>query len=251
MEKISVTIICRNEEKNIEECIRGVLWADEIVVIDAFSTDKTVEIASKFNVRIIQNEWLGYAKQREFALSKCNNDWVFSIDADERCTPELEKEIEDTLNSSSNKFSGFKIPRKNFFLGKWVKHCGWYPGYQLRLFKKSCIKVTDRLIHEGYELNSEPGILKNDLIHFTVQSIDDYMTRVNHYSTMQALEKRGRKNVKFRDIFLRPLSAYLQQYFLKGGFLDGITGLMVVNFHVMTNMLTYMKIWEMQNKKNT
>jgi hypothetical protein len=173
---------------------------------------------------------------------------VLSIDSDERCTSELANEIKEIINSKTT-ITGFRIPRKNFFLGKWIKHCGWYPGYQLRLFNKNKVKVADRLVHEKYETDTEPGLIKSNILHFTVQSINDYATRVNHYSSLQAIEKLNRKQIGFLDVFLRPVLAVLHHYILKGGFLDGIRGLMVVQFHVITNMLTYMKIWEMQNKK--
>jgi len=248
MEKISAVIICYNEEKNIEDCIKSILWADEIILVDGFSEDKTIETASKYNVKIFTNKWEGYAKQRDFALSKCTHNWVFSIDADERCSVELEFEIKEIMNKNLSVY-GYKIPRQSFFLGKWVRHCGWYPAYQLRFFNKKHILISDKLVHESYITDGETGILNNDIIHFTVQSLKDYTSRINHYSTLQALEKKDKK-VTFFGIFLRPVVAFLHHYIFKGGFLDGITGLMVVQFHVITRMLTYMKIREIQNKKD-
>jgi len=245
-----VTIICGDEENNIEECIKSVQWADEIILVDSYSKDKTIEIASKYNVKIFQNKWESFAEQRQIALSKCSNDWVFSLDADERCTSILAEEIKEKINSSENKFTGFKIPRKSFFLNKWVRHGGWYPDYQLRLFKKQAT-VSDRLVHEKYEVKGEIGFLKNDLLHYTVSSISDYMHKVNQYSTLQAIEKAGKKKINFFNMLFRPILAFIQGYILKGGFLDGITGLMVVNFHIITNMLAYMKIWQIQRNKNT
>jgi glycosyltransferase involved in cell wall biosynthesis len=244
---ISVTIICKNEEKNIRECLESVKWADEIIVVDSFSTDKTVEIAKEFTNKIFKEEWRGYARQREFALSKTSHEWIFPLDADERCSVELKEEILSAVNSGNN-FAGYRIPRKSFFLGKFVKHCGWYPGYQMRLFLKDKTKVADRLVHEGYEVNGETGYLINDILHYTVNSISDYMSRVNHYSSLQAVEKSNKRKIKLTDLLLRPAAAFIQSYFFKKGFLDGIHGLMVTNFDVMTNMLTYMKAWEIQNK---
>jgi glycosyltransferase involved in cell wall biosynthesis len=246
---ISVTVICKNEEDNILECLESVKWADEIIVVDSFSSDRTVEIAREFTDKIFEEEWRGYAKQREFALSKVSKEWVFPLDADERCTEELRVEILSAIKSGNN-LAGYRIPRKSFFLGKFIKHCGWYPGYQTRLFLKEKTYVADRLVHEGYEIKGEMGFLKNDILHYTVGSITDYMSRVNHYSTLQAAEKAEKKKVKFSDILLRPVASYIQQFFFKRGFLDGIYGLMVTNFDVMTNMLTYMKAWEIQNKTN-
>ena len=243
---LSITIICKNEEKNIYNCLESVKWADEIVVVDAFSTDKTIEIARRYTDKVFQNKWEGYAEQRKFALSKVSHQWVFSLDADEKCTEELKSEILDAIQNSKE-IAGYKIPRKSYFLGKWIKHCGWYPGYQLRLFKKSETTVTDRLVHEGYEVNGTIGYLKNAIEHYTVNSIEDYMNRVNIYSTLQAYEKNNRKKVKFTDLFFRPISSFIRQFFIQRGFLDGVYGLMVTFFDVITNMLTYMKIWEMQN----
>jgi len=245
---LSVTIICKNEEKNIEDCLKSVSWADEIIVVDSRSSDKTIEIAKRYTDRVFNREWEGYASQRSFALKEAKNEWIFPLDADERCTKELKEEILSIINNPNTSENGFWIPRKNFFLNHWLKHSGWYPGYQMRLFRKDKTSVADRLVHEGYEVEAKTGKLKSDILHYTVNSISDYMNKVNNYSTLQALEKSGRGKVKFSDLFLRPLAAYLQQYFLQGGFLDGIPGLMAVNFHVMTNMLTYMKIWEMQKK---
>lgn len=245
---LSVTIICKNEEENIRECLESVKWADEIIVVDSFSTDRTVEIAKKYTDKVFSEEWKGFAKQRESALAKTSNDWIFPIDADERCTPELKDEILGIVKSGKG-YAGYRIPRKTFFLGKWIKHCGWYPGYQTRFFQKIKTKVTDRLVHEGYEVEGEMGHLKCDILHYSVTSISDYMRKVNQYSSLQAVEKVNRKEIKFSDLLLRPIAAHIQNFIFKKGFLDGIHGLMVTNFDIITNMLTYMKAWEIQKKK--
>jgi glycosyltransferase involved in cell wall biosynthesis len=244
---LSVTIICKNEEENIRECLESVKWADEIIVVDSFSTDKTVNIVKEYTDKIFIEEWKGFAGQREFALSKVTKDWILPLDADERCSEELKKEIADIIKNSGT-FNGYRIPRKTFFLGKWIKHCGWYPGFQTRLFKRNKVKVTDRLVHEGYDVEGEMGFLKGDILHYSVSSITDYMRKVNHYSSLQAVEKSQKKEIKFSDLFLRPLAAHIQNFFIRKGFLDGIHGLMVTNFDIITNMLTYMKAWELQNK---
>jgi glycosyltransferase involved in cell wall biosynthesis len=244
---LSVTIICKNEEENIRECLESVKWADEIILVDSLSTDKTVEIAKEYTDKIFTEEWMGFARQREFALAKASNEWIFPLDADERCSNELKEEIYNIINSSST-FAGYRIPRKTFFLGKWIKHCGWYPGYQTRLFRKDKTKVTDRLVHEGYEVSGEMGFLKGDILHYSVTSITDYMRKVNQYSSLQAVEKAEKKEIKFTDLLLRPVAAHIQNFIFKKGFLDGIHGLMVTNFDIITNMLTYMKAWEIQKK---
>lgn len=245
---ISVNIICRNEEKNIEDCLKSVLWADEIIVVDAESADRTLEIAKKYTDKVFVNKWEGFAKQRTFALEKSKKDWVLALDADERCSSGLKEEIVSFVASNNHNIKGFKLPRQNYFLGKWIKYGGWYPGYQLRFFKRSNVKVSDRLVHEGYEVDGDIGVMKNDIIHYTVQSVFDFMNRVNGYSNLQAEEKSKNGNIGFLDIFIQPLKSFVVQYIFKGGFRDGLHGLMVYNFDAITRMLTYMKIWEKQNK---
>lgn len=247
--KITALIICRNEEKNIEDCIKSVIWCDEIVIIDAFSTDDTVRIASGLTDKIFQNEWKGFAEQRKFALTKAGYDWVFSIDSDERCSRELESEIKELLEKDFISESGFEIPRKSFFLNRWIKHGGWYPNYQLRLFKRKSADVTNRLVHESYFVDGAIRKLKNPILHFTITSISEYVNKINSYSDLSAKEKASRKKIGFLDIFIFPRLAFIHQYIIRGNFLDGIGGLMVSKFHMMTKLLNNMKIWEMQNDK--
>lgn len=251
--KISAVIICTNEEKNIEECLKSVSQADEIVVIDGGSTDKTREIALKYTDKVYENKWEGYAKQRTFSLTKANNEWIFSLDADERCTPELMNEMRERLAADSGKFAGYDMPRKSFFLGKWIKHAGWYPDRKMRLFRKDKVKLSDNLVHEKYIVDGEIGALKNPILHYTVTSISEFMDKVNIYSTLSAQEKADRKsagyNSSFWVLFFRPFFSFFREYVLRGGFLDGVHGLMVSFFNMITSMLTYMKIWQIKNKK--
>jgi len=244
---LSVTVICRNEEDNIRGCLESIKWADEIIIVDSFSTDKTVSIAKEYTDKIFQKEWSGFAKQREFALSKAGEDWVFPLDADERCSHGLKEEIISAINSEDD-CSGYRIPRKTFVLNRWIKHGGWYPGYQTRLFLRKKASVTDRLIHEGYEVSGKTGYFKNDILHYTVTSISGYIRKINNYSSLQAVEKSEKKKVKLTDILFRPVATFIQQYFFRKSFLDGVQGLMVANFDVITNMLTYMKAWEIQHR---
>ncbi|MFA5012324.1 MAG: glycosyltransferase family 2 protein [Ignavibacteria bacterium] len=248
---ISVNIICKDEEKNVEDCLKSVLWADEIIVVDGESKDKTAVIASKYTKNVYVNKWEGFAKQRQFALSKSTKEWVLVLDADERCSNELREEILSIINNRDNKYNGYKLPRKNFFLTIWIKHGGWYPGYQKRFFRRERTSISERLVHEGYEIDGEVGVLKGDILHYTVQSISEFMAKVNQYSTLQAEEKIGREKTGYTDMILRPLRRFINIYFIRGGFRDGIPGLMVANFDLITTLLTYMKIWESQNKNGS
>lgn len=248
MQKISGIIICKNEEKNIEECLKSIQWCDEIIIVDSGSTDKTVEIAKKYTDKIFFNEWKGFSNQRKFALTKVSNEWVFVLDADERCTSDLATEIKTILSPANLQTKGFYIPRKSFFLNKWVKYCGWYPDYKLRLFEKNFVKITDRLVHEGYEINGDTGKLKNDIMHYTVNSISEFTEKINHYSSLSAIEKSNKKKITFLYLFFVPHFEFIKKYIFQLGFLDGITGLMVSYFHMITKLLTYMKMREIQNK---
>ncbi|MBK9334321.1 MAG: glycosyltransferase family 2 protein [Ignavibacteria bacterium] len=247
MNKVSGLIICGNEEKNIEECIRSILWCDEIVVVDSFSSDGTLEILKKYPLSIFQNEWNGFSKQREFAIGKAEHDWVLSLDADERCSPELESEIRSILKSNIT-VNGFFIPRKSFFLGKWIKHCGWYPDHQMRFFNKGIVSIRDRLVHEGFKVTGATCKLKSNIIHYAVRSVSEYTEKINKYSALSAMEKAGGKKITMSYLFIKPFFEFKKKFIFQQGFRDGIYGLMVSYFHMMTKFLTYMKIREIQNK---
>jgi glycosyltransferase involved in cell wall biosynthesis len=245
---ISALVICRNEEKNIEDCLKSLSWVDELVVVDGKSTDDTMSICLQYTKHVYENDWKGFAGQRKFGLSKVNSDWVLSVDADERCTDELKNEILSAVKQDD--FEGFLIPRKNFFLKKWVKHSGWYPNYRLILFKTKSATVSDRQVHEHYSVDGKTGKLRNSLLHYTVQSIKEYSERINEYSTLSAAEKAGKIKVNLLYLLFRPYFDFIQKYIFQGGFLDGITGLMVAYFHFYTKLLLYMKIWELQKSKD-
>ncbi len=246
---ISVTVICRNEEDKIGECLESVKWADEIIVVDGFSTDLTAAIARKFTGKVFLKEWEGFSAQRAFALAKAGCEWVFPLDADERCAPELRDEILRVTSGQDSGFNGYRIPRRNFFLGREIKHSGWNPDFQMRLFKKNKARVTPRAVHEGYEVKGKTGTLKNGLLHYTVTSIGGYASRIMRYSELQAIEKAEKRKIGFFDLFFRPVSSFLRQFFVKKGYLDGTAGLMITFFDVITNSLTYMKAWEIQNAR--
>lgn len=248
MQKLSVTIIAFNEEKNINDCLESVKWADEIIVVDSGSIDKTVEIAKKYSNNVFFNKWKGFSAQKSFALSKASYEWVLSIDADERVSPELKEEINQLL-SSNTVFDGYYIPRRNFFLGKEIKNCGWRPDYQLRLFKKSITIVDSRKVHEGFLVSGECGYLINDFIHFTHNNLHDVFKKINEYSTLEAEELAAKKKARPLNIFINPAAAFLSHFIYRKGYKDGVYGLMVSLIHAATKMMTYMKIWELQNKE--
>ncbi len=241
--KISVTIITGNEEDNIRECLESVKWADEIIVVDSESSDKTVEIAKEYTDKVFIHKWEGYASQKNYALNLATNDWILSIDADERVTPGLAEEM---LNSSLDEHNGYKIRRENYFIGKKITGCGWGNDYQVRLFKKNKTRLSDRLVHEGFIVVGSVAKLQNSLIHYSYRNLKDGFSKINEYSTLEANEKVTRKNVTgFRVVFF-PVWAFLQHYFVRKGYKDGKHGLMVSLMHAMTKLQVYMKIWEIK-----
>lgn len=249
MSKITGLVICKNEENNIEDCIKSLIWCDEIILIDSFSEDNTLKIAKNYAVNIYQNEWKGFSEQRKFALTKVKTEWIISLDADERCSEALKNEIQNIVSASKISESGFLIPRENYFLGKWIKHCGWYPDHQMRLFKSKEAFVSNRIIHESYEVNGSSSKLQSNIIHFTAKSVSEYTEKINHYSGLSALEKVNNKSMSYLYLLLKPKLEFLKKFIFQLGFLDGKEGLMVSNFHMMTKSLTYMKIYEMQKSK--
>jgi glycosyltransferase involved in cell wall biosynthesis len=225
MEKLSVIIITYNEESNIKDCIESVKWADEIIIVDSNSTDKTIELAKKYTDKIYTLSNSLYAESKNFALDKTANDWILSIDADERVTGELKEEIINLLSSPAP-LNAYFINRKSYFINKFIKHCGWYPDYVLRLFKKSAvIRFSDSKVHEKALYKGGKGKLKSLLLHYTDKTFEHYWKKMNNYSTYSAEELFAKKKkVSKIDIILRPAFTFFKMYFLKLGILDGYTG---------------------------
>ncbi len=246
MNKISVIVITKNEQQNIAECLGSVIWADEIIVVDSGSDDDTISIAKKFTDKVIFNEWKGFADQKSFALQQASNEWILSLDADERITDLLKDEI---LNSNLDNFDGYRIKRDNYFLGRLIRGCGWGNDYQLRLFRKSKTKLTNRLVHEGFEVEGKIGQLIYSMLHYSYRNFSDAFTKINHYSTLEAIEKQNRKKVNALTIIITPILAFLQHYFIRKGFIDGIYGLFVSIMHAITKLQVQLKIWELKNQK--
>lgn len=251
MEKISVIVITRNEEHNIESCLQSVNWADEIIVIDAESKDSTVELAKKYSDRVFVKKWEGFVSQKRFALNLAKNEWILSIDADERVSRDLKDEI---IRSEPGKYDGFLIRRKNYLFGKQINTCGWNKDYQLRLFKKSNTFLPDKLVHEGFKVTGKTGQLKNVIIHNTYSSLNNYLKKVNEYTTLSAEETyRSRNRVTAFTILTHTFSAFFRYFISLRGFKDGMRGLIISFVNALSTMLTYTKVWEIQNnikKKN-
>lgn len=247
MSRLSITIITRNEEANIRACLESAAWADEIVLVDACSEDATVAIAREFTGRIFVRSWEGFAAQKEFSLQQCTSPWVFSLDADERIRPELREEILSIIRDP-RALAGYRVGRRSWFLGRWIRHGGWYPGYQLRLFRREAVRMIRRRVHEGFEVEGPTGILAGDLDHFSHPSIAGSLDKMNRYSTLEAFDRLERKRVHAIDFFTHPLAAFLRKYIGQSGFRDGIHGLVLAWVTAAVKLALYMKIRELQRR---
>lgn len=228
--RISVFIIAYNEADKIVAAIRSVSWADEVVVADSGSTDGMIEKAESLGARVVQIEFKGFGDLRNQAIAHCRHDWIFSLDADERCTPELAEEIKKTIDSNPD-HDVFHVPRRNFFMGRWIRHSGWYPNYrQPQLFRKNSMRYTLEVVHEGFELTTTRplGYLKNSLWQLPFANLDEIIHKANRYSTLGA-EKLAKKHRKpsMMGALLRGLWSFLKHYLFKLGFLDGWPGFVI------------------------
>jgi glycosyltransferase involved in cell wall biosynthesis len=246
MESISATLITYNEERNISAALQSLAWADEIVVVDSGSTDATVEICRTFTDNIFVRNWTGYADQKNYAVEKAHHNWIFSLDADERLSPELQKEIK-ILRRDGLKFSGYKIPRVAYFMGRWIRHGDWYPDYQLRLFNRQKGKWQGGRVHESVRLEEPPGYLKCEIQHYLYNTLSGYLRRLDTYSSLAAADYRERgENANAWKLLSHPLATFLKAYLVKGGFLDGTPGLMVAAMGAVSVYFKHAKRYEMQ-----
>ncbi len=242
---VTVCIITFNEENNIRRCLESVKWADEIVVVDSHSSDATVDICREYTDKIFFREFPGHIEQKNYALQCAGNDWVLCIDADEELSPLLSREIRIALEEKSGKYDGFLFPRHAYYLGRWINHCGWYPDYKLRLFRKSLGRWGGVNPHDKVELTGRTRRLNGDLYHYTYRDISQHLDTVDRYSTIYAREalKRGERFSLARLLF-RPSVKFLEMYIYKRGFLDGLPGFIIAGILSYYVFLRYAKMWE-------
>lgn len=251
--KISAVIIAYNESMNIEDCIRSVDWADEILVVDSESSDDTREKAELAGARVIVQKWLGFSAQKQFAVDTASNDLIFSLDADERVSPLLRDQICSVKGSPSIK-DGYLVPRSSVYMGRVIRHGGWYPDYQMRLFKRESGRWNSRLIHESFALNenAECGKLSGDLIHFSVRNAESHARMIaERYAPLSAkqMHSDGRRTSLIGVIVAGPVS-FFRSYILKLGFLDGFPGYCIARFAATNAFQKHLMLLELQGSKN-
>ncbi len=245
--KLSVVISVYNEEKKIKDCLESVKWADEIIVVDNSSTDSTAAIAKKYTSHIYtQPNNLMLNVNKNFGFSKASHEWILSLDADERITPELKEEIISQLSSPNPQLSGFWIPRKNIIFGKWMEHTGWYPDYQLRLFRKTHGRFEEKHIHEMVKLRGEAGYLKNPFIHYNYETITQFLHKtIVIYAPNEAANKLQDGYVfNYIDAIRLPWNEFLKRFFADKGYKDGFHGLMLSILMAFYHFVVFAYIWE-------
>jgi glycosyltransferase involved in cell wall biosynthesis len=272
MEKLTVLIPVYNEEKLIKNCLESVKWADEILIIDSGSTDKTLDIVRNYTNNILKRSYTYSAEVKNWAIPKATFKWIFAIDADERATPELQKEIKNLLKNPReiNKYKGYLIARRHYFLGRWLRYGGRYPLYNIRLFQKSC-RFEDRKVHAYIILDKkEVGCLQNDIIHFSDRSMKQYLEKFNRYTTYEAEEiYKNIYNKKkiywygfftnslvFKSVIKRfwirlpgsPFLRFFYMYILKLGFLDGREGFMIARFYAFSDYVSKIKLKQLKRQ---
>ena len=252
--KISAVIIAFNEEKQIAGAIKSVAFADEILVVDSESDDQTTEIAKSFGAKVIIQKWQGFSKQKQFAVDKAAHDWIFSLDADERVSDDLKAEILQLKNKPKNRTAdGYKIPRLSFYMNRPIRHCGWYPDWQLRFFDRRKGKWKDVLIHESVQMEKNARIekLKSDILHFTVENVQHHHKMIGtRYAPLAAQQmfESGKQTSKLK-IVTAGFTTFFQTYILKGGFLDGLAGFTISRFAAHHAFLKHILLWEKQNSE--
>ena len=242
---ISVTVLTFNEEDRIRDCLESVKWADEIIVVDSLSTDGTLEIVKEYTDRIVQRPWPGYVEQKQFALEQATHEWLLNVDADERVSPELAQEIRNVVQQDDPSFAGWTMPRKTFYLGRWITRGGWYPDRKLRLVRRTKARWEGVEPHDRVVVDGPVGRLRGDLHHLTYRDMADHLKRINRFTTAAAreMDERGKRFVR-GHMLLNPIAKFLKMYLLRLGFLDGQAGFVIAVLSSYYVFLKYAKLWE-------
>lgn len=245
--KISACVTTFNEEANIRRCLESLRWCDEIVVVDSFSTDRTVEICREYTPRVYQHEWLGYIGQKNLIRKLALHEWVLFVDADEEVSPELRDEIRRELAENGDRFAGYRFPRMVNYIGRWIRHGEWYPDIKLRLFRKDLGYSGGTEPHDIVIVNGPVKTLRGNLYHYTYEDLHDHLETMNRFSTITAAEKfKARSRFRWTDFLFRPPLRFLKAYVLRRGFLDGRRGFLIALISAFGVCMKYAKLWELE-----
>jgi len=243
---VSVCVIAMNEEDRIAACLRSADFADEWIVVDSHSSDRTREIAAECGARVVERDWPGHVEQKNFALSLARNDWVLCLDADERVSPELREAMLAALDAGPGA-DGFEMNRRSWYLGRWIHHGGWYPDRKLRLFRRSRGRWGGTNPHDRVELDGPVDRLQGDLLHYSYRSLSDHLRTVDSFTTIAARERRRLgKPSRLSDVTLRPAWKFVKMYVVQRGFLDGRAGFLAAVTGAYYVFLKHAKHWELE-----
>ncbi len=246
MPPLSVTIVTLNEEAHIAAAIESVRWADEVIVVDSGSTDRTRDIARAHGARVETRGWTGWVDQKNFAAGLASHDWILSLDADERVSAPLAEEIRSLLTSDPPRH-GYRLARTTWHLGDWVRTTDFYPDYQTRLYDRHAARWQGEYVHESVKVDGGPGELRHELEHYSYRDLADHLERINRYSTLSAekMFAAGRRSGALQ-LVVHPPAAFLRNYILRRGFLDGTRGLVLSMVNAWSVALKFAKLWELQ-----
>jgi len=239
--KISATIITLNEQGNIARAIESLRCADEVIVVDSGSQDRTMEIASKLRARVVESEWMGYAAQKNFAAEQASHDWILSIDADKALSEALEAEIWQ-IKKSGPQFDAYTVPRLAQYLGRWILHSGWYPDRKVRLYHRAKARWVGEYVHESVQVDGVTGHLESNLLHYTCNSLSEHLRMMDRYTTLAAEELVAqRRRIGWTDLVIDPFWTFFRTYVVKAGFLDGWEGVAIAYMAAFYNFVKYAK----------
>ena len=242
---LSVVVVTLNEEERIRECLDSVAWADEVIVVDAESQDKTAAIARELTDHVIVRPWPGFPAQKNFGLDRATGDWILSVDADETVSPELRAEVTAILGGGATAV-GYAVPRRNVFWGRWVRHGGLYPDWQIRLFRRGRGRFSERAVHESVMIDGAVARLEGHLQHRSYRDVADFLARADRYTSLAAEEwlAAGRPSRPLRDMVVRPVGRFLRMYVARAGFLDGWRGFLLATLYAYYVFMRSAKVWE-------
>ena len=250
MNKLSVIVITRNEQDNLRDCLESVAWADEIIVVDSGSTDATVAIALDFTRHVYVQDWPGFGPQKNRALSYAGGEWVLSLDADERVTPELRSEIEAAMRDA--KHTAYDIPRLSNYCGRFMRHSGWHPDYVRRLFRRGSARFSDDLVHERLLTGGAVGKLRSSLLHYSFNDLEEVLHKMDQYSTAGAQKFYAKgKTASLTSAILHGAWSFFRTYVLRAGFLDGREGFMLAVSNAEGTYYRYLKLMLLNRKQRT
>jgi glycosyltransferase involved in cell wall biosynthesis len=243
---VSVYVLTSNNRRTIERCLNSLYWAEELVIVDSFSNDGTYEICQRYTDKVFQREWKGHCDQYQYAADLTTKDWIMFVDADEEISPELVEEIRMELARGARGLDGFIVYRRTYYLGKWIQHGGWYPDYEIRLYRKEKGRWEGGL-HAKVVVNGKVDFLKNHYLHYTYRDISDQIQTIDKYSRIAAEDmfRSGEKFSLFKLLF-HPSFRFIKEYIMKSGFRDGLPGLVIIVSTMYYVFIKYAKLWELE-----